>query len=545
MSFRPLLFIIILTGVISIGEANTPIYRLFEYEIENPNEYDNKFLDVTLKVQFQAPSGKLYDFYGFYDGDGEGNADGNVWKIRFMPDEVGEWKYVYSWSDGTTGGNGNLNCIVDGGGKGILKAYEKNPHWFAYNGTQPVWLKSYYETGHGSLGQDFNWIVDNVYNPLVDAGYNHLQVNWLLSLCCFEQYYKDGPEPETMDLSLYQEGDLFGTMNLEVWRKMEQHLGWLNDHDVGVHMFLGFDGSRNDGPAWEKLSSEEKDWYVKYAVARLAPFANIAGWNFVWEVPGDRESHELGFIRLIQKYDIFDHLRTYEDEMPRDNEYTRPEYTFAAVENHKIAAEDKEMERHLYKEPWTHHMACLLGYTGKPVFMSEGNALWRRYWQKRTNASLDELRRSAWACVTAGASFTWCGHAGEKELYASGPIGLPFNDANPYAISEKEISILSDIINNEVEFYKMVPNDKILANHPAMDVYALSETGSQYLVFSPKGNPFSLELEEGEYMANKWIDAKTGEESACQNIVINGDKESINFVPANQSTDWILIVKKF
>jgi hypothetical protein len=189
-------------------------------------------------------------------------------------------------------------------------------------------------------------------------------------------------------------------------------------------------------------------------------------------------------------------------------------------------------------------MACLLGYQGKPIFMSEGNALWRRYWQKRTNASQDELRRSAWACATAGASFTWCGHEGEEKLYASGPIGLPFNEANPYATSENDISILSDVMNNEVDFYKMVPNDKILANHPAMDVYALVEVGNQYLVFSPKGSTFSLELQNGNYTANKWIDVRTGEEYSYQNIEINDEKASIGFMPPNQSTDWILIVKK-
>ena len=65
-------------------------------------------------------------------------------------------------------------------------------------------------------------------------------------------------------------------MNMDVWNRMERNLGWLNDHDIGVHMFLGVDGSRNDGPDWSKLSFEDKDWFVRYIVARLAPFANIA-----------------------------------------------------------------------------------------------------------------------------------------------------------------------------------------------------------------------------------------------------------------------------
>jgi hypothetical protein len=543
MILRSIILNIVLCGALFGQTTTIPLYRVFERELSNTRVYSNNFKDVTLNVQYQAPSGKLYKFYGFYDGDGMGSSMGNIWKIRFMPDEPGTWTYVYDWSDGTKGGSGRFDCVSKGAGKGILRPYEKNPYWFAYNGTDPVWLKSYYETGHGSIGQDFDWIVENVYSKLVDAGYNHLQVNWLLSLCCFGQYYKDGPEPEALDLSLYKEGDVYGSMNMNVWQRMERHLGWLNDHDIGVHMFLGVDGSKNDGPDWGKLSDEEKDWFVKYMVARLAPYANLAGWNFVWEVPGDREDRELGFVRLIQKYDIFNHLRTYEDEKPRENEYGRPEYTFAAVENHRIVANDRDMERHLLKEPWTHHMACLVSYKGKPVFMSEGNALWRRYWQKRTNATQDDLRRSAWACATAASSFTWNGHASEYELVADGPEGLPFNEANPYTESERYISILADVMANEVAFYKMAPHDKLLADQPGLRVYLLAEPGAQYLVFAPDGVTFSVNIEEGTYSRVVWIDTKTGEKVVHEPIIVKEERQAVAFVPPSKLTDWVLIIK--
>ncbi|MEP0368000.1 MAG: DUF5060 domain-containing protein [Cyclobacteriaceae bacterium] len=523
---------------------NTPLYRVFEQEIQNSASYANPFTDVELNVQYQSPSGLIYNFYGFYDGDGKGGYDGDMWKVRFMPNETGTWKYTYSWTDKTKGGKGSFRCDPKDAGPGIIQAYGQNPRWMAYNSTDPVWLKSYYETGHGSLGQDFNWIVDNVYQPLKDNGYNHLQVNWLLSLCCFGQYYLDGPKPETLDLALYQEGDLFGTMNMDVWKRMEQHLGWLNDHDMGVHMFLGVDGSRNEGPDWTKLSSVEKDKFVRYMVARLAPFANLAGWNFVWEVPGDREDRELGFARLIEKYDIFNHLRTYEDEFPRENEYGRIEYSFAAVENHQIAAADKDLERNLWKEPWTHHMACLLGYQGKPVFMSEGNALWRRFWQERTGASQDDLRRSAWACATAGASFTWNGHAKEYELYAGGESGLPFNDANPYKKSQLAMDVLSDVMTNEVNFSRMVPNDALLENYDALNTYALVEEGSQYLVFTKEGRAFSLELTKGKYEKLTWIDSMTGEQVSGDAVDVLTDKKQTSFDPPNRDTDWVLVLKK-
>lgn len=522
-------------------------YRVFEQTVENRQLYANRFTDVELLVQYQAPSGRIVNFFGFYDGNGQGEGDardGHIWKMRFMPDETGTWQYVYRWSDGTPGGKGSFTCTGHGAGKGILKVYAQNPHWFAYNGTEPVWLKSYYETGHGSIGQDFDWMVAHVYQPLADRGYNHLQVNWLLSLCCFGQYYLDGPEPETLDLALYQEGRLAETMNLDVWKRMEQHMGWLNDRNMGVYMFLGVDGSQNEGPAWIKLTPEEKRFLVKYMVARLAPFANLAGWNFVWEVPGDRESHELGFARLVKEFDVFDHLRTYEDEFPRENFYHLPEYSFAAIENHQIAAPEKNLERNLWRDAWTHHMACLLGYTGKPVFMSEGNALWRRFWHERTGATQDDLRRSAWACATAGASFTWNGHEKEYELYAGGPSGLPFNQENPFLPSEQAIDVLAGVMQEEVDFYRMKPHDGLLTNHQPLQVYALAEPGEQYLVFSPGGNTFALTLQPGTYSRVCWIDTKTGEQQSAKEITVSEMASAVDFVPPSASTDWVLIVRK-
>jgi hypothetical protein len=62
---------------------------------------------------------------------------------------------------------------------------------------------------------------------------------------------------------------------------------------------------------------------------------------------------------------IFDRLRTYEDEAPRENAYDHPEYTLAAVENHRIAGSIKDIERNYWKEPWTHHMAVIEGYLNK------------------------------------------------------------------------------------------------------------------------------------------------------------------------------------
>ena len=108
MVLKSIIFNVVLCGILFGQITTVPLYRVFEREISNHNVYSNNFKDVTLNVQYQAPSGRFYNFYGFYDGNGKGNFKGNIWKIRFMPNELGKWTYVYDWSDSTKGGKGRI-----------------------------------------------------------------------------------------------------------------------------------------------------------------------------------------------------------------------------------------------------------------------------------------------------------------------------------------------------------------------------------------------------------------------------------------------------
>jgi hypothetical protein len=62
---------------------------------------------VRLDADFTSPSGKQYHVPGFYDGDDKGALDGNVWKVRFSADELGQWTFKTSSDhkllDGKTG----------------------------------------------------------------------------------------------------------------------------------------------------------------------------------------------------------------------------------------------------------------------------------------------------------------------------------------------------------------------------------------------------------------------------------------------------------
>jgi hypothetical protein len=98
-SFRPrshwtlasgfqLLALLLLTFCLAVSAApatsTVEQWGVFEIALKGPSD-GNPFLDVRLSAVFSNGS-KRTEAAGFYDGDG-------IYKIRFMPDQVGEWHY--------------------------------------------------------------------------------------------------------------------------------------------------------------------------------------------------------------------------------------------------------------------------------------------------------------------------------------------------------------------------------------------------------------------------------------------------------------------
>ena len=90
--------------------------------------YSNPFLDVTVTAEFTAPSGRKVTAHGFHDG-------GNVWRVRFAPDETGLWSYATTAGETKDTGlhhrSGALTCTPSAH-KGFLRVHPENPHAFAY-----------------------------------------------------------------------------------------------------------------------------------------------------------------------------------------------------------------------------------------------------------------------------------------------------------------------------------------------------------------------------------------------------------------------------
>jgi len=70
-------------------------YEVFEliFSGENYSTYDNPVRDISLLTTWEHPD-EILVVYGFYDGDGKGGANGNIFKVRFCATLPGKWELI-------------------------------------------------------------------------------------------------------------------------------------------------------------------------------------------------------------------------------------------------------------------------------------------------------------------------------------------------------------------------------------------------------------------------------------------------------------------
>jgi hypothetical protein len=102
----------LLASVCSLQAASadkTAIWHKYEIPFASDREYENPIYDVsTFSVVFTSATGREKTVNGFWDG-------GKTWKVRFLPDETGEWSWESICSDrensGLHGLTGRFSCV--------------------------------------------------------------------------------------------------------------------------------------------------------------------------------------------------------------------------------------------------------------------------------------------------------------------------------------------------------------------------------------------------------------------------------------------------
>jgi hypothetical protein len=312
-------------------------WGIFEIELTGPTE-GNPFTDVRLAADFTNGT-KTVETAGFYDGDG-------IYRIRFMPDRVGEWRYTTRsdcWP--LTGKTGAFAATPPSpGNHGPVRVH--NTYHFTYTDGTPYW-----EIGTTC----YNWTdapdewEEQTLKTLAASPFN--KVRMLVFPQNVGHQGNHSPLPFPYEGTPPKQWD-FTRFNPAFFRHLEMRVGQLRDLGIEADIILFHPYGRKWG--LDSMDPAGDDRYLLYIVARLAAYRNI-WWSLANEYDFLRTKTEADwdrFFQIVQQSDPYGHLRSIHNGTLIYN-HTLPWVTHASIQNGSAVEEAgrAELYRDVYRKP--------------------------------------------------------------------------------------------------------------------------------------------------------------------------------------------------
>jgi hypothetical protein len=168
------------TGTASAQTASPMLWHAVTLDFTGPESAEsgtpNPFLDYRLTVEFTSPDGRIIPIPGFFAADGNaaetGAAAGKIWRVRIVPDRIGNWSWKASFRAGAQvavsddpaagapagfdGAKGSFAVIAsdktgrDFRGKGLLRPTGR--HHLQFSGSGEYFLKAGSDAPENMLG---------------------------------------------------------------------------------------------------------------------------------------------------------------------------------------------------------------------------------------------------------------------------------------------------------------------------------------------------------------------------------------------------------
>jgi len=241
----------------------------FELELTSITDYDNPVQDVMVEVILQSPTSRNLTVNGFWNG-------GRTWKIRFSPDETGQWTYVTHCSNtsdhGLNNQKGNFDCIPYSSDNplykhGAIRVSDNKRYLVHSDGTPFFWLG---DTAWNAvlLSTETDW--EKYLQDRVDKGFNVVQfvtTQWRAANGDIDGRLPFiGKEKIQINPSFYQ--------------RMDDRMNVMNDHGiVGAPVLLWAISAETD-PGMS-LPDDQAILLARYMLARYASY------RVIWILGGD------------------------------------------------------------------------------------------------------------------------------------------------------------------------------------------------------------------------------------------------------------------
>jgi hypothetical protein len=492
--------------------SNNPVQQLnqsLEIVIQGPDSIGmgmpNPFM-IEMDITFTGPAGATYTVPAFYDGDGNGGLDGNIWKVRFNPDVIGTWSYTSTSTepllDGHTGvfevadlkvcqayipgGLPDFSCLgrLEHSGDHYLR-FQDGTYWLKGGEDDPEdFLAPGNTVGFASKQEAIDYLATNgansLYMMLHNIGGDGMNV--------WPWFGADITEAQANH-------ERFDLAKLDDW---ESTFSYLQDKGIVLHLVL------EDDSGWTGFN---RDLYYREMIARFGHHNGLI-WNISEEFNENYTVDEVkSFAQMVRDLDPYDHPITVHLIGPLN-----VWLPFLGDDRFDMTSFQTEKEPiNLEAASW-HQLVEGSGRTIPVSFDETG---------KIESADQDLSRHIVWSAYMGGANF---------ELHS-----FPITSYIDFAVHLADMTRARKFI-EELPFWEMQPMNNLLMSGEA---YIFAKPGEVYSAYLPNGGQIEIDLTgTSSFFDGIWFDPADG---TTQNIgSIQGGMERIFTAPDNQ--DWVLLL---
>jgi hypothetical protein len=484
---------------------------------ESRGHADRNPFAVRLDVDFTSPSGKRYRVPGFYDGDGKGGPDGNVWKVRFSADEMGPWKFQAESDNNMLHGKigrfavtatspnaagfwklGRLESVGTAENKIRYLKFRDGPYWVKAGCDDPEnFLGNYanYNTlAKRTAAIDYlaNRGINSVYIMTHNIGGDENDVWPWLGETSREARSNGGSDAR------------FDVVKLDEWRELFEYM-----QAKGVVPYLVLE----DDSAWKNYDHRR---YYREIIARFGYLPALLFNCGEEHNENYRLSQAIQFMRLLRQIDPYDHPQGIHNVNQPNNDYVDADHIdLTSIQTgspgSRTGLEDALEHNHITID-WINR--CLA--RGRRVLVVNFD-----------EARPEEDRRCWWSVYMGG---------GVWETHVRQPYDRPVSVWEPAWTQLGGARAFMELL----PFWEMEPHNELVVDGRA---FCLAKPGHVYALYLPTGGTITVNLTSNATFEAAWWNPANGKEGGFQNMTtVRGGRQSLD---APGGGDWALrIVSK-
>lgn len=554
------------------------------YATENDTS-PNPFLTYRLQVTFTAPSGNTYNVPGFFAGDGNGLGLGNIWRVRFTPDEVGEWQYLVSFRFGD-----NLAINLDPTA-GTPLSFDGTEDTFTVtprDPTAPGFLK------YGRLeyvGEHYLKFRDGPY--FIKSGTNSPEN--LLGYQEFDETFDQGGLPSGIDFT-----HLFAP-HIDDWNPDDPT--WLDGKGQGLIGALNYLSAQGVNAVYllpMNLGGDGQETYP-FVAPENTPFnkthydvSKLHQWNIALNHAQERgiqiqfvlseteignetwlDNGALGTERKLYFRELvarFGYLLGVKWNLGEESDFSvaqlqaHADYLRALDPyNHPIAVHTHLDSSFFYSSLVGDDRFDITSFQYTPELASDFIETWRensesagRKWVldmdenavALTDINSDELRkRVLYDVYFSGGNLEWyMGYFPVPPTEIGGDISL--EDFATRQEMWQMMRIARNFVETHLPFWEMTPNDSLLTGEDSgfggAEVFA--KLGEVYAIYIPDASPAGslnlLAASNTDKFVQLWFNPRTGTFEGSATYLYGGALISLGTPPSDPGEDWVVLVRR-